>query len=173
MDQKCGGNPESSGDKGRRGKFDGNFPVSIRYRKMSQIAAARVETINDTPQQPGDTVNDLTNLPNLIKTWKTLSDETKELQASIREKKTRQKALEEMILQSMKRNNLGALGLKNSNARIMYRRKQSKESLGAKTLSKLLGEALKSEQKAAEVLKYMDEHRGSKVKESLLYENND
>lgn len=140
---------------------------------MSQITPARVETVNEViqPQQgQGQEVPDLTTLPNLIKTWKTLSDETKELQASIREKKTRQKALEEMILQSMKRNNIGALDLHKTGGRILYRRKNAKESLGQKNLSKLLAEALKSEQKATEVLKYLEEHRGSKVKESLIYE---
>lgn len=140
---------------------------------MSQITSARVETVNEViqPQAQGQQeVPDLTSLPNLIKTWKTLSDETKELQASIREKKTRQKALEEMILQSMKRNNIGALDLHKTGGRILYRRKNAKESLGQKNLAKLLGEALKSEQKATEVLKYLEEHRGSKVKESLIYE---
>lgn len=138
---------------------------------MSQIGAALVvQEENVTPANNNEVV-DLTTLPNLIKTWKTLQDETKELQSSVREKKTRLKALEEMILQSMKRNNIGALDLRSSGGRILYRRKASKESLGSKNLAKLLAEALKSEQKANEALKYIDEHRGSKVKESLLYEH--
>ena len=137
---------------------------------MSQITPALVQTVNEVVQPGSSDVPDLTSLPNLIKTWKALSDETKELQASIREKKTRQKALEEMILQSMKKNNIGALDLHKTGGRILYRRKTSKESLGQKNLAKLLGEALKSEKVAADALKYVEEHRGSKVKESLLYE---
>ena len=70
----------------------------------------------------------------------------------------------------MKRNKIGALDLKNTGGRILYRRKTSKESLGNKNIQRLLAEHLKSETKAAEVMKYFDEHRGSKVKESLLYE---
>jgi hypothetical protein len=138
---------------------------------MSQVNAARVEPVQEGAAGTGNAdITDLTTLPNLIKTWKTLQDETKELQAAMREKKTRLKAMEEMILQSMKRNNIGALDLKSSGGRILYRRKASKESLGTKNLSKLLAEALKSEQKATEALKYIDEHRGSKTKESLYYE---
>ena len=124
----------------------------------------------DVADVPTDSVNDLTSLPNLIKTWKALVDETKELKDQMREKMKRQKALEEMILQSMKRNNIGALDLKSSGGRILYRRKTSKESLGNKNIQRLLSEHLKSETKAAEVMKYFEEHRGSKVKESLLYE---
>jgi hypothetical protein len=137
---------------------------------MSQITPARVETVNEVVQPGAQDVPDLTSLPNLIKTWKTLQDETKELQASVRERKTRLKALEEMILQSMKKNNIGALDLHKTGGRILYRRKTSKESLGQKNLAKLLGEALKSEKVAADALKYVEEHRGSKVKESLIYE---
>ncbi len=137
---------------------------------MSQITPARVETVNEVVQPGANDVPDLTSLPNLIKTWKTLQDETKELQSSVREKKTRLKAREEMILQSMKKNNIGALDLHKTGGRILYRRKTAKESLGQKNMAKLLAEALKSEQKATEVLKYVDEHRGSKVKESLIYE---
>lgn len=137
---------------------------------MSQLNAARVEPVQEAAAAGNTDITDLTTLPNLIKTWKTLQDETKELQAAMREKKTRLKAMEEMILQSMKRNNIGALDLKSSGGRILYRRKASKESLGTKNLAKLLAEALKSEQKATEALKYIDEHRGSKTKESLYYE---
>jgi hypothetical protein len=78
---------------------------------MSQLNAARVEPVQEGAAAGNADVADLTTLPNLIKTWKTLQDETKELQAAMREKKTRLKAMEEMILQSMKRNNIGALDL--------------------------------------------------------------
>ena len=132
------------------------------------ITIARTETVPDVP--PTNDVNDLTALPNLIKTWKALADETKDLKEQMREKMKRQKAMEEMILQSMKRNNIGALDLKSSGGRLLYRRKTSKGSLGNRDITKLLADHLKSETKAAEVMKYLDEHRGSKVKESILYE---
>ncbi len=134
------------------------------------VVPNRIEAVPETTNAQNEVV-DLTNLPNLIHSWKTLLDETKELQSTLREKKTRLKALDEMILQSMKRNNVGALDLKKTGGRVIYRRKAMKEGLGAKNLVKLLGEHMKSEQKATEALKYIEEHRGTKVKESLLYEN--
>jgi Family of unknown function (DUF5760) len=144
---------------------------------MSQPNAARIETVDTAntvthPTAPTTNadVTDLTTLPTLIKSWKTLIDETKDLKEQIREKSKRLKAMEEMILQSMKRNNIGALDLRNSGGRILYRRKSSKETLGPKNLGKLLAEHLKSETKAAEILKYLDEHRGTKTKESIEYE---
>ena len=131
------------------------------------LTVSKNQVVAETTPDP---VNDITALPNLITTWKNLNAEVREINESKREKTKRLKALEEMILQSMKRNNIGALDLQNSGGRILYRRKQAKESLGPKNLGKLLTDYMKSEQKANEVLKYLDEHRGSKVKESLLYE---
>lgn len=131
------------------------------------LTVSKNQVVAETTPDP---VNDITALPNLITTWKNLNAEVREINESKREKTKRLKALEEMILQSMKRNNIGALDLQNSGGRILYRRKQAKESLGPKNLGKLLTEYMKSEQKANEVLKYLEEHRGSKVKESLLYE---
>ena len=131
------------------------------------LTVSKNQVVTETTPDP---VNDITALPNLITTWKNLNAEVREINESKREKTKRLKALEEMILQSMKRNNIGALDLQNSGGRILYRRKQAKESLGPKNLGKLLTDYMKSEQKANEVLKYLDEHRGSKVKESLLYE---
>lgn len=134
---------------------------------MSQIVAERTVPADTTaPTQ----VPDLTALPNLTKAWKKLRDETKEIQTTLKEKKTQMKALEAMILQAMKQNNIGALDLRATGGRILYRRKPAKESLGAKNMSRLLGEALKSEKAATEALNYVNGHRGSTIKESLEYE---
>lgn len=106
----------------------------------------------------------------MIKTWRELQRETEELNAQVKEKKKRSKVMEEMILRVMKKNNIGALDLQSSGGRLIYRRQTTKGSLGQKDMARLLGEHLKSEQAANTALQYIAEHRGSKVKESLLYE---
>ena len=127
-------------------------------------------------QQPGDLEQPLTTeqefatLKTLIKTWRELEDESADLRTQIREKTKRQKALEEMILRIMKKHNIGALDLKGSGARLLYRRSTTKETLNVKTLTGLLSQHLKSETAAADAIKYITEHRGSKVRESLFYE---
>ena len=70
----------------------------------------------------------------------------------------------------MKKNNIGALDLQSSGGRLLYRRQTTKGSLAQKDLVRLLGEHLKSEQKATEAIEYITANRGSKVKESILYE---
>lgn len=113
---------------------------------------------------------ELQQLSLVIRTWRELQKETDELNAALKEKKKRKIALEEMILRIMKKNNIGALDLQSSGGRLLYRRQTTKGSLAQKDLVRLLGEHLKSEQKATEAIQYITEHRGSKVKESILYE---
>lgn len=114
--------------------------------------------------------NELQQLSLAIRTWREVQKETEELNAALKERKKKKVALEEMILRIMKKNNIGALDLKSTGGRLLYRRQTTKGSLGQKDLVRLLGEHMKSEQKAAEAIQYITEHRGSKVKESILYE---
>ncbi len=118
---------------------------------------------------PSD-ANELAQLNLVINTWRELQKESDELSAQLKEKKKRSKALEEMILRIMKKNNIGALDLKRTGGRILYRRQTTKAGLGQKDMIRLLAEHLKSEQAANQALQYIAEHRGSKVKESLLFE---
>jgi hypothetical protein len=113
---------------------------------------------------------ELQTLRQIISTWRELEREASELAQEAREKKVKQKALEEMILRIMKKYNIGALDLKGSGGRLLYRRSTTKQTLNPKTLTGLLADHLKSETAAADAIKYINEHRGAKVKESLLYE---
>ncbi len=109
-------------------------------------------------------------LRQIISTWRELEREASDLAQQAREKKVKQKALEEMIMRIMKKYNIGALDLKGSGGRLLYRRSTTKQTLNPKTLTGLLADHLKSETAAADAIKYINEHRGAKVRESLLYE---
>lgn len=113
---------------------------------------------------------ELMTLRQIIVTWRELEGEVSELSQQVREKKKRQKALEEMILRIMKKYNIGALDLKGSGGRLLYRRQSTKTGLTPKVLVGLLADHLKSETAAAEAIKYINDHRTARVRESLLYE---
>jgi hypothetical protein len=121
-------------------------------------------------QPPMTEQQEMQNLKQVITAWRQSNSEVADLNAQIREKRKRMKALEEMILRIMKKNNIGALDLKGSGGRLLYRRKTTKGTLNGKTLNELLTQHLKSETAAGEALKFINENRGSKVHESLLYE---
>lgn len=114
---------------------------------------------------------ELANLSQIIKTWRELDKETALIKEQVREKTKRMKALSEMILRIMKKHNLGALDLKESGGRILYRRSSSKMGLTPKNLQTLLSTHLKSEQAATDAIKYINDNRTATVRESILYEN--
>lgn len=122
-----------------------------------------------TPSAPPDP-NEIQQLSQMIKNWKELHSEVSTLKEQVREKSKRVKVMEEMILRIMKKNNIGALDLNNSGGRLLYRRQNAKAGLSPKTLMALLTDHMKSEQKAADALKFITEHREARVRESLLYE---
>jgi hypothetical protein len=109
-------------------------------------------------------------LKEIIMAWRTTETELSALNNQIREKKKKQKTMEEIILRIMKKNNIGALDLKGSGGRLLYRRQTMKGTLNVKTLTELLTTHLKSESAATDALKFINENRGAKVRESLMYE---
>jgi len=113
---------------------------------------------------------ELSQLSNIIKEWKETNEQIKVLNEQVREKRKRIKVQEDMILRIMKKHNIGALDLKSSGGRILYKRSTTKGGINEKILFGLLSQHLKSETDAAAAIKYITEHREAKTKESLRYE---
>lgn len=125
-----------------------------------------------TPEEQQKAQQELSQLSNIIKEWKQTAEEVKVLNESMREKRKKVKVQEEMILRIMKKHNIGALDLKGSGGRILYRRSTSKGGLNDKLLFGFLAQHMKSETAAADAIKFITEQRAAsaKTKESLLYE---
>jgi hypothetical protein len=137
---------------------------------MSSIEVSRQASIDGSSEATLTDQQELQNLRQIIVNWRLLEGEVSELGSQLREKKKRMKVMEEMILRIMKKHTIGALDLKGSGGRLLYRRQTSKATLNPKVLSTRLAQHLKSEDAAAAALKYITEHREAKVRESLLYE---
>jgi hypothetical protein len=118
-----------------------------------------------TPQQ-----NEMSTLTNSIIEWRRLKDDSTELKQQVREMNKKMKALEGVILNVMKNHNIGALDLKSSGGRVLFKKQKRQAGLGQKNMVKLIAEHLKSEDKAQELMKYIQEHREVVIKESIAYE---
>ena len=137
---------------------------------MNTIEVAKQTSVDNITETTLTDQQEIQNLRQLIVSWRALEGEVSELNAQLREKRKRMKAMEEIILRVMKRHTIGALDLKGSGGRLIYRRQTSKATLNPKVLGTLLSQHLKSEDAAAAALKFITEHREAKVRESLLYE---
>jgi len=133
------------------------------------VASPKENTIQDTVV-PITEAQEMANLKQVILGWRELESEVSILNAQIREKRKRQKALEEVILRIMNKHNIGALDLKGSGGRLLLRRQTTKTTLNPKVLEELLTEHLKSKDAATNAMEFIVKNRGSKVRERLLYE---
>ena len=113
---------------------------------------------------------DTTNLATIVSEWRKMHEEIATLKQQASEKKKRALVLENIIMNIMRQQNMGAIDLRSSGGRILYEKKERKSGLNSKTIQKLLTEHLKDEMKAADAVKYLTEHREAVTKEKLSYE---
>jgi len=117
--------------------------------------------------------NELTTLTHSIIEWRRLKMDNDAVKDLVRERTKKMKALEEIIVRVMKSHNIGALDLKNSGGRVLFRKQKRHAGLGQKTMEKLVSEHLQSAEAATELMKYIQEHREVVIKESIHYEKTD
>jgi hypothetical protein len=129
---------------------------------------ASAESSLTTPQE-----NEMGTLTHSIIEWRRLKEECDEAKQHLREKGKKMKALEEVILRIMKNHNIGALDLKNSGGRVLFKKQKRQAGLGQKNMVKLMSQHLQSEEKANDLMKYIQEHREIVMKESIAYEKTD
>ena len=123
---------------------------------------------------------DFKNLPNLLTEWKKLQEdkqkllqEKKQVNDRIREHEKRAEAMQKMILPIMKKNSIGALDLKSSNARALFKKRVVKSPLGIKEMKVYFKEHFKSDEEADKLLAFLDGKRDTIIRESLVYEKNE
>lgn len=152
------------------------FHKQVALVKDNDNSSVKTTTTNRTtentlsPEEQQRAQQELSQLANIIKEWKETNEQVRTLNEQVREKRKRLKVQEEMILRIMKKHNVAALDLKGSGGRILYRRSTTKGGMNDKLLFGLLSQHMKSETSAAEAIKYINEHREAKPKESLVYE---
>ena len=144
---------------------------------MSQTSVSSTESeIKMTAEEH----QEFQNLPVLLTQWKRIQEEKRTLIESkrvimeqISEHDKRCAAMEVMIMGTMKKHSIGALDLKSSNARVLYKKSTRKTAIAKKDVMKLMAEHLKSEKAAKDLQEFLDTKRPTKVKEALIYEKNE
>jgi hypothetical protein len=120
------------------------------------------------------------NLPGLLTQWKRIQEEKHKLLEQkrvlleqISEQNKRSTVMEGLIMGTMKKHSIGALDLKSSNARVLYKKSVRKAPIAKKELVTLMAEHLKSEKAAKELQDFLEAKRVTKTKEALVYEKNE
>ena len=109
-------------------------------------------------------------LTTAIVEWRRLKEESDTYRQQLKERSKKMKVLEEVILRVMKSNNIGALDLKSSGGRVLYKKQKRQAGLGQKNMAKLMAAHLQSEEKATELMKYIQDNRPVITTEKIAYE---
>ena len=114
--------------------------------------------------------SDMSTLSSSIVEWRRLNDECADFKQQIKERTTKIRALQEVIMRIMKSHNVAALALKNTGGRVITKQRKSQSGLTAKTLHAQLATFLKSEEQATKALEFIQSARTVSLKDALLYE---
>jgi len=114
--------------------------------------------------------SDMSTLSSAIVEWRRLNDECSDFKQQIKERNTKIRALQEVIVRIMKSHNVAALDLKNTGGRVITKQRKSQSGLTAKTLHAQLATYLKSEEEATKALTFIQSNRVISTRDALLYE---
>jgi len=114
--------------------------------------------------------SDMSTLSSAIVEWRRLNDECSDFKQQIKERATKIRALQEVIVRIMKSHNVAALDLKNTGGRVVTKQRKSQSGLTAKTLHSQLATYLKSEEEATKALQFIQSNRTTSTRDALLYE---
>ena len=154
---------------------ENNHSASVPASAPAPVGDAGSASPPNAPQDAGGVIanmsapqeGDISSLTHAIVEWRRLTEEVSDYNQRVRERRKKLKALEEVIVRVMKTNNIGALDMRSSGGRVMFKKTKRQEGLGGKNLQKHLTGYFKSEQRANEVIQYINENRSSTVHESL------
>jgi hypothetical protein len=122
--------------------------MSITHTGPTQIAG--VDNVGSS--------NPISELPNFLKQWLTLQDEMITLNSELQQRRTRSKALKEIILRIMNSNKVAALNT--SKGPVLQKTRDSAEKLSNDYLLKHCRDFFGGdEEKAKHLVKYLEEHR--------------
>ena len=111
-----------------------------------------------TPQE-----NEMSTLTHSIVEWRRLKELCDDAKQGLRENNKKMKALEEVILRVMKNHNIGALDLKSSGGRVLFKKSKRQAGLGQKNMVKLMAEGLESESRSIVKLSQRNQSRMKKL----------
>jgi hypothetical protein len=107
-------------------------------------------------------------LVNAIKEWVKLDNEIKKLQSELKSRKTRQQKVSELLMETMKKENIDGVDLNNGKDQLCYTKRSVKKPITKSFLLNILSKYYKEDAtKALEVNTFIFENRDVIIKESI------
>jgi hypothetical protein len=120
------------------------------------------------PAAAPDTELAMRDLPSLLKQWMTLETDISKMNAELRERRTHSRSLRAAILKIMDKHNVVQLNVNKGS--VLHKTREKKDSLSTTYLAKTAEAFFEGDkEKAAQLVKYLEEHRGTSVVHDLRF----
>jgi hypothetical protein len=108
-------------------------------------------------------------LINAIKEWVKLDNEIKALQLELKTRKEKQKKVSDVLMETMKKENIDGVDLNNGKEQLCYSRRTIKKPITKPVLLNILSKYYKGDsEKASEVNTFILENREEETKETII-----
>ena len=142
--------------------------------ETSTNSKARAARITEEPKFPEDArppnQDEITALSQTLRQWYSSFEAIEKAKQSIKEETARMKTLETMVVAMMRNHAIGALDMSSTGGRVIYKKDKRIAPVSKKDMFSILADHQQSEEKAREILNFIDQHKTVVWKESLSFE---
>jgi hypothetical protein len=152
-------------------------------RKKRSVATKSESTKASKPQRPRLTEepqfptnakppsnDEISALSNTLRQWYTSFENIEKAKQNIKEETARMKTLEGMVVSMMKNHAIGALDMSSTGGRVIYKKDKRTAPVSKVQMMTILTEHQQSEDKAREIMEFIDKHKTIVWTERLGYE---
>ncbi len=148
---------------------------SVASKSQSTKASKpKKERLTEEPQFPTDAKppnqEEISVLSQTLRQWYTSFENIEKAKQNIKEETARMKTLENMVVTMMRTHAIGALDMSSTGGRVMYKKDKRTVPVSKTQMFSILTEHQQSEEKAREILEFIDKHKTIVWRESLSYE---
>jgi hypothetical protein len=142
--------------------------------QSTKVTKPKKERLVEEPQFAADArppnQEEVSLLSQTLRQWYTSYENIEKAKQSIREETARMKTLENMVVTMMKSHAIGALDMASTGGRVLYKKDKRAAPVSKTQMFSILTEHQQSDEKAREIMEYIDKHKTIVWRESLSYE---
>jgi hypothetical protein len=142
--------------------------------ETSTASKTRTPRLTEEPKFPENArppnQEEINALSQTLRQWYASFEAIEKAKQNIKEETARMKTLEGLIVSMMRNHAIGALDMSSTGGRVIYNKNKRVAPVSKKDMMTLLAEHQQSEEKAREIMEFIDQHKTIVWRETLSYE---
>lgn len=147
---------------------------SVAKSESTKPTKAKQPRLIEEPIFPTDAKppnkEEINTLSQTLRQWYASFEAIEKAKQSIKEETARMKTLETLVVNMMRNHAIGALDMSSTGGRVIYKKDKRLAPVTKSQMLTILAEHQQSEDKAKEIMEFIDKHKTTVWRESLSYE---